>query len=332
MSIRSARDLLVSVIVPVHNEEGNVALLARRVSEAVASTGARIELVFVDDGSSDATVSRVLELAGRDADVRLLPLSRNFGHQVALTAGLDACRGDLAITMDGDLQHPPELLPTLVRCWEEGYDVVLTVREDSEDVSLMKAATSSLFYRIINALSDVKMTPSASDFRLLDRSCIDALCQLRERDRFLRGLVSWIGYNQCMVPYQAAVRHSGRSKYTWRAMFRFAVAGLSSFSAVPLRFSLYLGLVMAAFSFLYALFVVLDYSFRLTGAQYVWGWTTIVCLVTMLSGIQLIMLGIMGEYLFRLYQESKHRPIYLIKQNPLRLPLRLIHPEGVGRS
>lgn len=314
MPVRAVSQRLISVIVPVYNEEDNVEPLARRVLEVVSPTGAELELIFVDDASTDRTVERIEALSRRHPAIRLIRLSRNFGHQIALTAGLDFCRGVLAISMDGDLQHPPELLPSLIAHWEQGYDVVSTERKDSQDITFFKSFTSRLFYWMLNRISNVKIARAASDFRLLDRECIDALKQMRERDRFLRGLVSWIGYQQITVPYQAEIRFSGTSKYTWRKMFGFAFAGISSFSGLPLRLSLYLGLFIAACAFLYAGFVTVDYTFRLTGADYAWGWTTIVCLVALLAGIQLIMLGIIGEYLFKLYQESKNRPIYLVKQ------------------
>jgi polyisoprenyl-phosphate glycosyltransferase len=305
-----AESPLLSVVVPVYNEAEIVDELVRRLHSALAGAG-RYELVFVDDSSSDGSWERLAELAATDPHMRLLRLSRNFGHQVALTAGLDAARGDAIVTMDGDLQDPPEVIPALVARWQEGYDVVYAVRTEREGEGLFKRGTAAGFYWVLKKVAPIEIPAQAGDFRLLSRRAARALAQMPERARFLRGMSSWIGYRQIGVPYRRDARYAGETKYPARKMLRFATDAITSFSSAPLRLVSGIGLVFVVFCAGYLAYTVYVKAFTNQAVQ---GWTTVVVLVLLLGGVQLVSLGIVGTYIARIFDESKGRPLYLVDE------------------
>jgi len=301
---------LLSIVAPVYNEAGIVDELVRRLHGALGEVGS-YELVIVDDSSTDETWGRLLALAATDPRLRLVRLSRNFGHQVALTAGMDAARGDAIVTLDGDLQDPPELIPTLVARWREGYDVVYAVRTEREGESFFKRGTAAGFYWLLRKVAHVEIPAQAGDFRLLSRRASRALAQMPERARFLRGMSSWIGYRQIGVPYRRDARHVGDTKYPTRKMVRFATDAITSFSSAPLRLVSSIGLVFVVFCAGYLAYTVYVKAFTNEAVQ---GWTTVVVLVLLLGGVQLVSLGIVGTYIARIFDESKRRPLYLVDE------------------
>ena len=301
---------LLSVVLPVHDEEETLEELHRRLRAAVAPLGAH-ELVFVDDGSRDASWNRLLELAARDENVRLVRLSRNFGHQIAITAGVDAARGDAVVLMDADLQDPPELIPDLVRRWHEGYDVVYAVRREREGESRFKLATAAAFYKLLNRLAGTKMPEQAGDFRLLSRRAADALREMPERARYLRGMTSWVGFRQIGVPYRRERRYAGRTKYPFRKMLRFATDAVTSFSSAPVRAVSALGLVVVLFCLVYLVYTLYKALFTDDTVQ---GWASVIVLVLLVGGMQLLSLGMIGQYVARIFDEVKGRPLYLVDE------------------
>lgn len=300
---------LVSIVVPVFNEGGNVAVLAAAVSDAMGQTP--YELIFVDDGSRDDTFEQIESLIRRDGRVAGLALSRNFGHQYALSAGLRHARGQAVVMMDGDMQHPPALLPELIGKWRQGYNIVQTVRNDADHTPLLKRLSSRAFYRVFSALCGIRMEPGMADFRLLDRTVADELNRMNEGQLFLRGLLSWMGYRRALVPFDVAKRNSGRSKYSLRKMVRFAKAGIFAFSSVPLRVGIVIGLVMAGLSFLELGYVLVSYLRGETVA----GWASIVAIMSLLFGVLFLVVGIQGEYIVRIYERVQHRPPFLIERH-----------------
>jgi glycosyltransferase involved in cell wall biosynthesis len=302
-----------SIVVPLFNESANVAPLLERIEAVAASMpGTSYEIVLVNDGSSDGTLEAVRTEMQRRSGIVLVNLSRNFGHQLAATAGMEIAAGDAVILMDGDLQDPPELIEAFLQKWRDGYDVVYAVRRTRKGESRFKLWTARAFYRIIKRLTKVAIPLDTGDFRLMSRRTVEAVRRLPERHRFLRGMVSWVGYNQIALEYDRDVRHSGKTKYSLGKMMRFAVDGITSFSDVPLRFASYLGFIVSAIAFLYAIVIVVDKTFALHIAGYTPGWASTIVAVTFLGGVQLMSLGILGEYLGRVYDEVKGRPLYLI--------------------
>jgi polyisoprenyl-phosphate glycosyltransferase len=301
----------LSVVIPIYNEqEALPALLPalRRVLDALGG-GYEYEVVFVDDGSRDASRSILAREAARDGRIKVLGFSRNFGHQAAITAGLDLSSGDAVVVMDGDLQHPPELVPEMVARWEEGYDVVYAVRADRKGEPPFKRITARLYYRLLNALSDVEMPAYVGDFRLVDRRALEAFNALRENSRYLRGMFSWIGFRQIGIPCPPVERFGGRSKYTGPRMARLATAGLVSFSNVPLRAALYLGFAFSSLAFLAGIGAVVA---KVVGLFTVPGWASVVVAATFLGGVQLLLLGVIGAYVGHIYDEVKNRPLYIV--------------------
>ncbi|MGA7570810.1 MAG: glycosyltransferase family 2 protein, partial [Candidatus Aquilonibacter sp.] len=270
------------------------------------------EIVLVNDGSTDRTLERIRDELARREHIVMVNLSRNFGHQLAASAGMDIAAGDAVILMDGDLQDPPELIAEFVAKWREGYDVVYAVRRTRKGESPFKVFTARLFYRIIKRLTKVSIPVDTGDFRLMSRRVVEALNRSPERHRFLRGMVSWVGYNQIGIAYDRDERHSGITKYPLPKMLRFAIDGITSFSDVPLRFASYLGFISSAVAFLYALIVIGYKLFSLNPPGYTPGWASTIVAVLFLGGVQLISLGILGEYIGRIYDEVKGRPLYLI--------------------
>jgi glycosyltransferase involved in cell wall biosynthesis len=315
--MRAARDddnALISVVAPVYNEIETLPEFHRRVT--LALTGQRYELVLVNDGSTDGSAELLEQLAAGDPRVRAVHLSRNFGHQAAVTAGLDAAGGAVAVTIDADLQDPPDVIPRLVEEWRRGADVVHGVRHERRGESRRRLVGIRAFYRVFNRLSGLSGFPGNSgDFRLISRPALDALNELPERNRFVRGLVSWVGFRQVSVVYERDARYAGRSKYPLSKLLRLAADGILSFSAVPLRMAAWLGLVMSAVAFVAIPVVVV---LRIAGLYEVSGIASIHILVLLVGGIQLLFLGVLGEYLARDYDETKRRPVYVLGQPPSR--------------
>jgi polyisoprenyl-phosphate glycosyltransferase len=297
---------LVSVVTPMLNEEGTARRFYERLGEALE--GVPWELVVVDDGSTDATRAILAELAEADHRVKVLELSRNFGHQTAITAGLDHASGDVIVMIDADLQDPPELIVTMLDCWRGGVDVVYAARTEREGETRFKLATADLFYRLLSRISSVPMTRNSGDFRLLDRRALDALLCMRERNRYLRGMTVWIGFTQTAVPYRRDARYAGETKFSLTRMLRFSLDAIASFSHLPLQIATLVGFAFAALAFL---MVPVAIGFRIAG-QFVPGVTTTIIAVLMLGGIQLMAIGVIGEYVGRIYDEVKARPLYFV--------------------
>jgi polyisoprenyl-phosphate glycosyltransferase len=308
----SLRVKLVSIVAPFHNEAGGVELFHRELSAALAAVpGHRFEIVCVDDGSSDATLDELVALTARDPRVRVLELSRNFGKEAALTAGMDAARGDAVVALDADLQDPPELIGRLVEAWAGGADVVLARRTDRSSDSFLKRTSAELFYRIHNRLSSVKIPENVGDFRLLDRVAVDALKALPERQRFMKGLFAWIGFKTATVDYARRARASGASKFSGWRLWNFALEGITSFSTVPLRVWTYVGAIGAALTFLYALFIIA--RVLVLGVE-VPGYASLLVAILFLGSLQLLSVGVLGEYIGRVYLETKQRPVYVVRR------------------
>src|SRR4051795_296743 len=299
---------LLSVVVPLRDEEGTVRELHSRGSAALE--GVPFELLLVDDASTDLTGELLVELAGEDPRVRVIHLSRNFGHQAALTAGLEHARGDAVAMLDGDLQDPPELIARMLEHWRSGSDVVYGVRTERRGEGRVKLATARWFYRLFSRVADLDLSPNSGDFRLLDRRALDALLRMRERNRFLRGMTVWIGFTQTAVPYERDARYAGETKYTLRRMLRFSLDAISSFSWVPLQLATLLGFV---FSVVALLTIPVVIALRIAG-ETIPGFATVLCLILLIGGIQLITVGIIGEYVGRIYDEVKGRPLYIVRE------------------
>ncbi len=300
----------ISIIIPVYNEERNLDVLYSELNAVIKSLHLSYEIIFIDDGSIDNSFQIIKQISKSDVQVSGISLSRNFGHQTALLAGIENAKVNVIITMDADLQHPPDVIPELYNSYKKGFDIVNTRRIDSEKIGLFKKITSSLFYKLINFLSDIKIESASADFRLMNRKSVEAFLRLPERERFTRGLIKWIGFNQTIIDYKCSPRFAGKSQYTFRKMVHFAMDGITSFSSKPLRISFYLGLVVFIIGFIYAIYGIINYYEGKT----VQGWTSILVSVLIIGGIQLLSLGIIGEYLARVFNESKSRPIYLIKE------------------
>ena len=306
----AAAEFLLSVVVPLKDEEPNVRPLTERLRSVLEPVTTRWEVILVDDGSDDATYRRALEVHGSDERFKVVRLSRNFGHQVALSAGLDLAAGDAVVTMDGDLQHPPEVIPELVDRWRSGAEVVYGVMVERQGESHLKDATARVFYRALTRLTDIDVPSAAGDFRLVDRAALDAVRSMRESNRYLRGMFSWIGFDQEGVPYSSPPRGAGRSKYTFGRMLRLATDAIVSFSDRPLRLALNLGFLVSAASILFGVSAVVS---KLAGLDVVPGWTSVMILVGFVGGVQLIVLGIIGEYVGRISDEVKGRPLYIVR-------------------
>ena len=270
------------------------------------------KIVFVNDGSSDGSAVVLSELAKEDDHVEAYLLSRNYGHQMALTCGLDNAEGDAIVTMDGDMQHPPEIVPQLLRLWEQGNEIVITKRLATEDAGFFKNITSATYYKLINAMSKVEITPGGSDFRLMDRIAVDAFKQYRERARFIRGLVNTLGFKVAEVEFVAPPRFAGQSKFNLRKMLHFALDGITAFSNLPLRWAFYTGLIMGLISMVLLGHVLYE---KFVDEDIVPGWATTMVSILFLGGIQLVGIGILGEYIGRIFEEIKHRPLYLVSRH-----------------
>lgn len=299
----------ISVIIPIYNEEENIELIFQTLVPVLKQLNQSWEIIFADDGSKDKSFELVKKIHEQNPGVTGISLSRNFGHQIALLAGMQRAKGEVIIMMDADLQHPPEVIPRLLEESSRGFDIVNTRRIDAKGSGWFKKFSSKGFYRLMNLLSDVAITESSSDFRLMSRKALESFLRFQERDRFTRGLISWMGYTQTIIDYECPPRFAGKSKYTLRKMFHFALDGITSFSAKPLRIASYTGFIVFLIGLLYALFAIVQY-FR--GANLA-GWTSLLVTVLIIGGIQLLAIGIIGEYLARIFNESKARPAYFIK-------------------
>ena len=301
---------LISIVTPLFNEAGLVDAFYDRVSKVAAQIGNH-ELLFVDDGSTDDTWKRLLAIQARDPAVRLIRLSRNFGHQIALTAGLDDARGEAIITIDGDLQDPPELIPELIAQWRNGYDVVYAVRASRSGERRWRLTAINLYYRMLRRIADTDIPAQAGDFRLLSRRALEAISSMGERARYLRGMTSWIGFRQTTVPYQRDARHSGKTKYPLHNLSRLGLDGIFSFSTVPLRLVSLLGGIFVVFCA-----GVLAWSLyaRFFTSHPPAGWTSVIAVVGLLGGVQMLSLGVIGQYIARIFQETKRRPLYFVSE------------------
>jgi glycosyltransferase involved in cell wall biosynthesis len=298
----------LSVVVPVFDEQPCLNELYERLTLVLAEIEMSWELVFVDDGSSDGSYRTMLELRQADERVKIIKLSRNFGKESAMTAGLTFASGDAVVIMDSDLQHPPEIIPEFVRRWHDGYDIVYGVQHDRGEQSRMKSLTAGLFYRVRRRLSDTKMPAETNDFRLVSKQAVDAYRRFRERNRYVRGMFDWIGFRQVGVPYTPPARVAGQTKFKFSHLARLATVGILSFSTAPLRFVLKLGFIVSLLAVLEGTYAIVG---RASGAYGVPGWASIVTVVSFLGGFQLIVLGVIGQYVGLVYEEVKARPVFL---------------------
>ncbi len=304
---------VISIIAPVFNEFEILPELHRRVAAVMDALGEPWEMLIVDDGSSDGSTERIRELAASDQRVRPIIFARNFGHQIAVTAGLDYARGDAVVIIDSDLQDPPEVIGEMVAKWREGYEVVYATRAEREGESWFKLFTASIFYRMIFRITDVKIPLDTGDFRLMDRKVVNVMNTMRERDRFLRGMSAWVGFRQVGVPYKRAARFAGSTKYPFKKMLKLALNAITGFSYFPLQVATYIGFVAAGLSILMIPVVIIMRA--LTETQFLGQASTLVA-VLFLGGVQLISLGILGEYIGRIYDEVKGRPLYIVREAP----------------
>ena len=300
-----------SIVIPIYNEQECLPELLTRLRSLMERLDGPAEVVFVDDGSRDRSYGMIVDACRTDDRFRAIQLSRNFGHQLAITAGLDFAAGDAVVVMDADLQDPPEVVLEMAARWREGCDVVHAVRDHREGESAFKTSTASWFYRLLARIGDVKVPENAGDFRLVDRKALDAFLQMRERNRYVRGMFGWVGFRQCTVTYTRLPRFAGTTKYPLRKMVKFAFDGIISFSSTPLKLALRFGFILSALSIAYGLTVLV---IKLSGALEVPGWTSIIFAVTFLGGVQLLTIGVMGEYVSRIHDEVRGRPLYLVQE------------------
>ncbi len=300
-----------SFVIPVYNEAEVFPELRRRMTALLDSLDAPGEVVLVDDGSRDGSYEAMVELHRADPRFKVVQFSRNFGHQIAVTAGLDHAQGRAVVILDADLQDPPELIPEMIRRWREGYDVVYAVRRRREGENAFKKATAAVFYRALRRLTGIDVPLNTGDFRLVDRAVVDAITAMPEGGRFLRGMFAWAGFRQIGVAFDRPQRHAGKTKYPLGKMIRLATDGLLSFSSLPLKMALHVGWIVAAVSFLYGLVAIITRLGPFAAAP---GWASLVVLVTFLGGVQLMALGVLGQYLARVFDEVRHRPLYLVRR------------------
>lgn len=306
--MNSMEDYKLSVILPCFNEEGNLEEIHRRLVEQIPMN---YEIIFVDDGSSDKTLEVAKRIAEKDPNTFFISLSKNFGHQAALKAGLDHVTGDCAISMDADLQHPPSMINEMIKKWQEGYDIVQTIRKDKNDIGFIKRGTSKLFYNVLNKISEIEILPGSADFRLIDRKVINSLKSFEEYYLFYRGLIPHIGFKKYNLDYEPAERFSGATKYSFKKMLRLAADGITSFSTRPLKLAVFIGLFLMFLSFLYASYIIFIYFFT---DKAISGWASIMLTIIFLGSVQIMILGIIGEYLGKLFIENKRRPTYLVQE------------------
>lgn len=302
----------ITIVIPSYNEESNIEKLLESLNEVIVSLNYNFKILFVDDGSIDGTILKLKSLAREQHNLFYIELSRNFGHQNALKAGIDYAKlnSDAVISMDGDLQHPPALIPELIARWEEGYDVVYTVRAETESLSYFKNKTSKWFYSLMNKLSEIKFEPGTADFRLIDKRVAEVFSDFTENELFIRGIINWVGFSQYAVDYMPQDRYSGKSKYTLSKMIRFAIQGITSFSTRPLYFAVFLGLGLSIFSIIFFSIYV---GYSLYFGHPISGWASVITAIVFFGCLNLIVLGIIGIYIGKLFMQSKGRPNYLVK-------------------
>lgn len=305
-------NIVCSIIVPMYNEEAVIPETYRRLSQVMEKFGESYEILFINDGSRDKTREMLLELCKNDYHIKLVDFARNFGHQIAITAGMDYAAGECMVIIDGDLQDPPELIPEMVKLWRSGYEVVYGKRKSRQGETFFKKFTAKAFYRILHSLTDVDIPVDTGDFRLIDRKVCEALKQLPERSRYVRGLMSWVGFKQTAIEFERSERFAGETKYPFKKMLKLAMDGIMSFSYKPLKFASYIGSLISAISFIYLIVVLLQKLFFPYSAQS--GWASLIAVSLFFNGIILLMLGIIGEYIGRIYDEAKGRPLYIIKE------------------
>lgn len=303
----------ITIVIPVFNESGNLSLMIDAIQKEFTGLNYDYNIIFVNDGSTDHSLSFIKKYSQNQSNVGYISFSRNFGHQNALKAGFDMSNADAVISMDGDMQHPPALIPELIRKWEEGNDIVYTIRKDQKELPMLKRKTSNLFYSILNKLSSIELEKGTADFRLIDKKVIDVLKDINEYDLFWRGLVKWLGFKQVPVEYTPAERASGTSKYTLKKMMELALKGITSFSTKPLSIAIYIGFISSFISFLYLPYALISYY----SGHVISGWTSVIVTIAFFGGIQLMILGIIGIYLGKLFMQSKNRPHYIISESKL---------------
>lgn len=304
-------EIVCSIVIPMYNEEEVIKETYNRLKEVMDQSSESYELLFVNDGSKDRLAQIIAELARTDKNIRLIDFSRNFGHQIAVTAGMDYARGQAVVIIDADLQDPPEVIPRMLEKWREGYDVVYGKRLKRQGETFFKKFTAYLFYRILGALTDDNIPKDTGDFRLIDRKVCDAMKQLNEKNRFLRGMINWVGFKQTAVEYIREERWAGETKYPLKKMLKLATDGIFSFSYKPLKLATYIGFLLSASGFLYLLYVLYQRLFTLNTQT---GWASIIAVNLIFNGITLVILGILGEYVGRIYEEVKGRPLYIVKE------------------
>ncbi len=315
---------MISIVTPVYNEEGNVVYFHDEVTKVMKDVPMEYEIIYVNDGSKDRTDELIHQLAESDPHVRALTFARNFGHQIAITCGMDFAVGDAVITMDGDMQHPPALIPTLIEKWQEGYDIVQTIRTATEDAGPVKKITSAGYYAVINSISNSPVVPGGSDFRLMDRKALDAFLRFREHSRFIRGIVGGLGFKQTTIEFEAPARHAGVSKFSMKKMLHFAMDGIITNSTLPLRIAFYCGVFAAAFGAL----LILHVLFCVVTGEAVPGWATMTILISLFGSMNLMGLGVIGEYVGRMFEETRNRPLYWLSDDTashLDNPYRMTH-------
>ena len=308
-AVSRKKNPLISIVIPLFNEQQNLPELYKRLNEVLTKEDLRREIIFVDDGSTDESFEVIHQLRSKDETVKAIRFSRNFGHQIAITAGIDYCKGDAVIMMDADLQHPPELISDFLVKWREGYEIISGIREQTEKISFFKRISAKCFYALLNRISDIRIAQNTADFRLLDRKVTEYIKKFPEKHRFIRGIIGWLGFSQTEIEYKAPERYLGKTKYTLKKMFRLAMDGVTSFSFFPLKLSILFGIFIALVSIGYMFWAI--YMKVFVGAT-VPGWTSLMISVLFLGSIQLLCIGMIGLYVARIYDEVKQRPLYLI--------------------
>nr|WP_051135085.1 glycosyltransferase family 2 protein [Paenibacillus alvei]ADG29300.1 putative family 2 glycosyltransferase [Paenibacillus alvei] len=311
MNLGRAMEFKLSIVVPMYNEEENIEYFYSKITNVLESNNYQYEIVCVNDGSKDQTLSRISEIAEKDKRIKVIDLSRNFGKEIAMTAGLRYSTGDAVIPIDADLQDPPELIPQLIEKWQEGYDVVYATRARREGETFVKKATAHLFYRFIQKITRINIPADTGDFRLMSRQVVDALNQLPEQHRFMKGLFSWVGFRQTSIIYQREPRFAGKTSFNYWKLWNFAIEGITSFSFAPLQIAMYLGFAISILALIYAGFMIVS---TLVGGNPVPGYPSLMVAILFFGGVQLITLGVIGEYIGRIYNETKRRPLYLVRE------------------
>jgi len=305
------KNYVYSIVIPVLNEEKVLNELYQRLTKVMTDIGESYEIIFINDGSTDNSLKIMKQLHTHDKRIKIIDFSRNFGHQIAITAGIDFTSGDAVITIDADLQDPPEVIPDLIKKWKEGYEVIYGIREKRKGENFFKKITALIFYRLINKMTMINMPPDSGDFRLIDKKVVNNLKNIRENNRYVRGLTYWIGFKQIGVPYERDKRFAGKSKYPIKKLFKLAYDAIFSFSNFPLKIATYFGFIVSFLSFLYLIYALI---IKLFTNSVIHGWTSLMISILFLGGVQLICLGIIGEYIARINDEVKKRPLYIIKE------------------